>query len=97
MGRIAGESREDARVRRLFQTACAALEGLMTNLEVEPAVRLRAASVVFRALVNGVETGVARRGDQRRITWEEYVKGIRTLDTQEKTDGKPPTDGDTEH
>jgi hypothetical protein len=97
MGRILGESREDARVRRLFQTACAVLEGLMTNLEVEPAVRLRAASVVFRALVNGVDAGVARRGDQRRITWEEYVKAARAHDATKKGDGKPPADGDTEH
>ena len=51
-------------------------DDVMTNLEVEPAVRLRAASIVFRALVNGMEPSVAKHGDLRRITWEEYLKGI---------------------
>ena len=69
----------------------------MTNLEVDAAVRLRAASVVFRALVGGVEPGVAQHGDERRITWEEWVKGIKTQNAGKTPDAKPPADGDTEH
>jgi hypothetical protein len=53
--------------------------------------------VVFRALVTGMEAGVTRRGDQQRLTWEEYVKEVRALNVQTKPDGKPPTEGDTEH
>jgi hypothetical protein len=69
----------------------------MTDVEIEPAVRLRAASDVFRALVSGVETIGTRHGGQRRVTWEEYVKGVKALETPKKADGKPPTEEDTEH
>jgi hypothetical protein len=104
VGRIAGEKRGEARVRRLFDNACQTLALLMTDQEIEPAVRLRAASVVFRALVHGVESGMIQRSNGERVTWEEYVKGVRDLDQRkpanerleesEAADGPPEASDD---
>jgi hypothetical protein len=79
MGRIAGESRSDARIRKLFDTACQTLALLMTDPEVEPAVRLRAASVVFRVLADGAAVAATgQHANGKRVTWEEFYQAVKS-------------------
>jgi len=52
----------DVPVRKLFDCVCTALWLLMTDQAIESSVRLRAASVVFCALVHGVEPGSGTGG-----------------------------------
>jgi hypothetical protein len=96
MGRIAGESRGDARIRRGCLQALDTLMKLMITSEDE-AIRLRAAQVIVRTFGTGRAAGDgAEQG--KRITWEEYVKGVRSLDdkarsTAEGTATSPDGDG----
>jgi hypothetical protein len=99
MGRIAGESRSDARIRKLFDAACQTLALLMTDPEVEPAVRLRAASVVFRVLADGAAVAATGQySNGKRVTWEEFIKLSKAAGpADDKADKKPEGSGDTEH
>jgi hypothetical protein len=84
MGRIAGESRGDARVRRLCIDTIQALHRLVRSPETDPAIVVRAAAIVARTFLAGERASIedASTGGQR-ITWEEYVRGVRALDKAE--------------
>ena len=101
MGRIAGESRGDARIRRGCSQALDTLMRLMQP-DYDPAIQLRAATVMVRTFAT-VVSGIAANDQPVRITWEEYVRGIRELKDNAPNAGEqagtpsPATDGDLEH
>jgi hypothetical protein len=94
MGRIAGESRGDARIRRGCRQALDTLMKLMTTSEDE-AIQLRAATVMVRTFASGIVA--ADRPAEQRITWEQYVAGVHALDQEDaaqKAGGGPSPSAD---
>jgi hypothetical protein len=87
MGRIAGEGRGDAYIRR---SCIRSIDTLMRLQEPEydPAIRLKAAGLMVRTFGTGMAAGDGTE-QGKRITWEEYVKGVRALDEK----ARPTADG----
>jgi hypothetical protein len=95
MGRIAGEGRGDAYIRRSCIRSIDTLMRLQQP-EYDPAIQLRAATVMVRTFHSNA--GSDQTSEHKRITWEEYVKGVRSLDdearpTAEGTAASPDGDG----
>jgi hypothetical protein len=88
---------QDKDMRSLFRHACKILNEGMDCRDADAAVlvRVKCAEIVFRYLAPSLrELGKADH-EGRRISWEEYVKGIRDTERADLPAALPP-DGNGE-